>query len=503
MQASVRTIAFRGIDTIEVDVQVHLSNGLPSMTIVGLADKAVAESKERIRAALSSMGLALPPKRIAINLAPADLTKEGSHYDLPIAVGLLVAMGALPADSVDGMVIMGELALDGSITSVYGTLSAAIGAASIGFGLICPQDCGAEAAWGGDINIVAAPSLVALINHIRGEQVLSPPLADAKSSPQDFPNMRDLAGQPMARRALEVAAAGGHNLLMVGPPGAGKSMLAARLPGLLPPLTAAEALEVTMVHSLAGQLGGEGGLIVQRPFRDPHHSSSIAALVGGGTKARPGEVSLAHGGVLFLDELAEWQRGHLDALRQTIETGKAVVSRANHHVTYPAKFQLIAAMNPCRCGYIGDPVRACTRAPNCSKDYLSKISGPMLDRFDMMIEVPEVPIRVLTNQGDNEDSEVVSARINDARRQAATRPLQKDNPINAQLPPDNLEEATKIEKSALKLVEELPDTQGLSARGYHRVLKVARTLADLEASDRVTDIHMKEALQYRKLPIYA
>ncbi|MCE2517273.1 MAG: YifB family Mg chelatase-like AAA ATPase [Alphaproteobacteria bacterium] len=497
MQANIRTMAFNGIDTIDIDVQVHLSNGLPGMAIVGLADKAVAESKERVRAALSSIGLSMPPKRVAINLAPADLSKEGSHYDLPIALGLMVAMGVVPQDSCDGFCVMGELSLDGTITHVTGVLPAAIGASEQGYGLICPQSCGNEAAFAGEIPIIAAPSLTALVAHLRGDQVLSLPEARLSQNTITHPDMADLAGQMVARRVLEITAAGGHNMLMIGPPGAGKSMLAARLPGLLPGLTAREALEVTMIHSVAGTLN-QDGLMWQRPFRDPHHSASVAALVGGGMKARPGEVSLAHGGILFLDELAEWQRPHLDALRQTVESGKAVVSRANHHATYPAHFQLIAAMNPCRCGYLSDAARACSRAPLCSQQYLSKISGPMLDRFDVMIEVPEVPLHVLTNPERNESSAEVLARVMSAREIAGRRPQQKDTPINAQIAPDQIDDVVQLDDRGKKLVTAAAEKQALSARGYHRVLRVARTIADLAGDEVTRHDHLAEALQYRR-----
>ena len=344
MQSFVSTVAYRGIETLDVSVQVHMSNGLPAMAIVGLADKAVAESKERVRAALSSLGLALPAKRIAVNLSPADLLKEGAHFDLPIAMGLLTAMGVLPSDSLSEHIILGELALDGSIRRVAGILPAALHAKGSAKALICPAENGAEAAWAGDLTILASQNLTELINHLRGNQLLAAPVARAEPPPENGPDLADLKGQETARRALEIAAAGGHNLLMIGPPGAGKSMLAARLPSLLPPLTASEALEATMIHSVAGALPASG-LIQQRPFRDPHHSASMASLVGGGQKAWPGEVSLAHRGVLFLDELAEFSRPALDSLRQPLETGDIVIARANHHVRYPARFQLVAAMN--------------------------------------------------------------------------------------------------------------------------------------------------------------
>ena len=499
MQATIRTMAFNGIDTIPVDVQVHLSNGMPGFAIVGLADKAVVESKERVRAALSSMGLSLPPKRIAINLAPADISKEGSHYDLPIALGLMVAMGVVPEDSCQDLAVMGELSLNGNITAVAGVLPAAIGAAAQGLGIICPFDRGVEASYAGEIEVIAAPSLTALINHLRGEQVLAPPKPAPLPQSPSAPDMADLVGQYTARRVIEITAAGGHNLLMMGPPGAGKSMLAARLPGLLPPITAAEALEVTMIHSIAGQLL-EDGLIWHRPFRDPHHSSSVPALVGGGVRARPGEVSLAHGGILFLDELAEWQRPHLDALRQTIETRKAVVSRANHHITYPAKFQLIAAMNPCRCGYLGDPARACARAPICSQQNLAKISGPMLDRFDLMIEVPEVPIHQMLEKTEQESSAIIRERVLAAQDFAARRHLDGSTRLNADLSPDEIDQAVGLDDDALALLHQAGEKQALSARGLHRVLRVARTIADLDGDDQTRSTHLAEALRYRRLP---
>ncbi len=423
--AHVPTVAFQGIDVLPVDVQVQMGPGMPAFTIVGLPDKAVGESRDRVRAALAAIGLALPLKRITVNLAPADLLKEGSHFDLPIALGLLGTMGVLPEDATGGFTVLGERALDGALTRVAGVLPAAIGASAAGTGLICPAASGAEAAWAGTIEIIAAPTLLALINHIKGTQVLNPPQPALAERAADLPDLKDIKGQESAKRALEIAAAGGHNLLMAGPPGAGKSMLAARLPGILPPLTAAEALETSMIHSVAGTLGGAGSmgggrLMQSRPFRDPHHSASLAAMIGGGTRARPGEVSLAHLGVLFLDELPEFARATLEALRQPVESGRAVVARANAHVTYPARFQLIAAMNPCRCGYLDDAAQACSRAPRCAQDYQSKISGPLFDRIDLHVDVPAVSPADLSLPPPAEESAIVAARL------AAARAIQTD-----------------------------------------------------------------------------
>ena len=504
MHASIKTVAFRGIETIPVDVQVHIANGLPSMAIVGLADKAVAESRERVRAALGSIGLALPPKRIAINLAPADVVKEEAHFDLPIALGLLVAMGAVPTDSVAGEMVLGELSLHGGIESVSGALPAALAAVANGLDLICPASCGSEAAWASDLSITAAPDLMSLLNHLRGHQMLPPPRPELLPPSGPAPDMQDLKGQETALRVLEMAATGAHNLLMIGPPGAGKSMLAARLPGLLPPLTPQEALEVTMLHSVAGQLP-QGGLVQSRPYRDPHHSASMPALVGGGARARPGEISLAHGGVLFLDELAEFTKPVLDALRQPLETGHVVIARANHHVSYPARFQLVAAMNPCRCGYLGDPARACSKAPACGRTYSARISGPMLDRFDLIIEVPEVDGKLLLKGTPGETSQQVASWGKLAREFACQHVLDEADALPLDAAAGNRQDVpvSQIDEDARKLLELAIDRQSLSARGFNRVLRVARTIANLDGSSKVARPHLAEALAYRAMPLLA
>ncbi len=502
MVSRVNTVTFLGCEVLEVDVQVQMSAGLPAFSIVGLPDKAVAESRERVRAALSSMGLALPPKRITVNLSPADVLKEGSHFDLPIALGLLSDMGVLPGDELAGYVALGELALDGVVSRVAGVLPAAIHANGRELGLICPAEQGGEAAWAGDIAILSTPSLLGLINHFKGTQVLSPPTARLTGDGPPYPDMVDIKGQESAKRALEIAAAGSHNLLMVGPPGAGKSMLAARLPELLPPLDAAEALEVSMIHSLAGVLT-EGGLSRRRPFRDPHHSASTPALVGGGARAKPGEASLSHLGVLFLDELPEFQRGALEALRQPLETGRVTIARANAHVTYPARIQLIAAMNPCRCGYLDDPAIACARAPRCAQDYQARISGPLFDRIDLHVDVPAVSPADLSLPPPAEGSAQIRGRVETARRIQAKRfaHLPEDRRIRCNAVADGklLEEIATPDEPGRKLLAEASQAMRLTARGYHRVLRVARTLADLDGAADVRRIHVAEALSYRRL----
>lgn len=368
MVARVGTVAFEGVETKPVWAEAQITSGTVAFTIVGLPDKAVAESRERVRAALHSMGLSLPAKRLTVNLAPADLAKEGSHFDLPIALAVLGAMEILPREDLANMLVLGELGLDSSIRPVAGVLPAAMHASANDNCLVCPAECGGEATWAGEIEILAPQTLLQLINHLKGTQLLSRPAKQAQaesiSAERLAPDLSEVKGQETAKRAIEIAAAGGHNLMMIGPPGSGKSMLASCLPGVLPPLSPREALEISMIHSLAGTLP-EGGLIKARPYRDPHHSASLPALVGGGHKVKPGEISLAHNGILFLDELPEFARATLESLRQPLETGEAVIARANAHVSFPARFQLIAAMNPCRCGHLGDPSLECTKAPRC------------------------------------------------------------------------------------------------------------------------------------------
>lgn len=500
MVARVSTVAFQGIEGVPVEVQVMISPGKLLMPIVGLPDKAVAESRERVQAALHASGLSLPPKKVTVNLAPADIPKEGSHFDLAIALGLMAALGAIPGDALADYVVIGELNLDGTLAPVAGALPAAISANALGKGLICPYDSGPEAAWAGpDIDILAPRSLIGLANHFRGTQVMSRPQPAIRALPANLPDLIDIKGQESAKRALEVAAAGGHNLLMVGPPGSGKSMLAARLPSILPPLSAHELLEVSMIHSIAGQLSG-GKLSDRRPFRTPHHSATMAALVGGGLRAKPGEASLAHHGILFLDEFPEFSPQVLDALRQPLETGECVIARANHRVTYPASIQLVAAMNPCRCGMAGQPGHTCARGPKCVSDYQGRISGPLMDRIDIRIDVPAVSAADLIRPRPAEASAVVARRVAAARERQRERFQEAGVPqalTNARCSTALIEKIAEPDAAGLQLLRDAAEKLKFSARGYHRVLKVARTLADLDGSDTVGRIHLAEAISYR------
>ena len=496
----INTLTFNGLEVLNVDLQAQITSGLPNFIIVGLPDKTIAESKERVRAALQSIGTALPAKRILINLAPADMLKEGSHFDLPIALAILAAMGIISADKLKNYMVLGELGLDGSILKVNGVLPAALKAAQQNLGLICPALNGAEAAWAQCQDIIAADNLARLVNHFKGSEIITPPQAQTDITQATYPDMADVKGQESVKRALEVAAAGGHNLLMVGPPGAGKSMLAQRILGILPPLSIQEAIETSMVMSVAGILG-ESGISFERPFRAPHHSASTPALVGGGRKGTPGEISLSHNGVLFLDELPEFNRPTLEALRQPLENKRIEISRVNAHVSYPANFQLIAAMNPCKCGYLGSPDRQCKRAPLCAQEYLAKLSGPFLDRIDIKIDVPAVSPWDLAQAPKGETSAVIQKRVIAARQIQSQRMAQlglKNIFTNAQLSGEALETACLLDDQARELLINFADKYKLSARAYHRTLRLARTIADLQNESKILKLHVAEALSYRQ-----
>ncbi|TCO73870.1 YifB family Mg chelatase-like AAA ATPase [Rhodovulum euryhalinum] len=491
------TVAFEGIEARVVEVQCSVSAGLPAFSIVGLPDKAVSEARDRLRAALVAMGVALPSKRITVNLSPADLPKEGSHFDLPIAVALLAALDVIPRDAAEGTVSLGELSLDGRLVPVVGALPAAMAAAEEDRALLCPRACGAEAAWVGGTQVLAAPDLTAVVRHFTGQAPLAPAEPGEVRTEALSRDLSDVKGQERAKRALEIAAAGRHHMLMVGAPGSGKSMLAARMPGILPPLSPVEALETSMIHSLAGLLD-EGGISRHRPFREPHHTASMAAIVGGGRGAKPGEISLAHNGVLFMDEFPEFPRAVLETLRQPIETGEVVVARANAHMRYPCRFLLVAAANPCKCGYLADPARACARVPQCGEDYLGRISGPLMDRFDLRVEVPPVAYSDLDLPATGERSATVADRVAAARATQTAR--FEGHPgvrVNAEAEGALLEQIATPDPEGRALLAKVAERFGLSARGYHRVLRVARTIADLDGAATVARPHVAEAVSFR------
>ena len=497
MVARTYTVAFEGVEARLVEVQCALAAGMPGFSVVGLPDKAVSEARERVRAALGALSIALPMKKITINLSPADLPKEGSHFDLPIALAVLAAIGIIPPEDIEDCVSIGELSLDGRLIPVVGALPSAMAAAEAERALICPAACGAEAAWVGATQVFAPSKLDAALRHFTGQSPL-PPARPGEVTPDPSPrDLRDVKGQERAKRALEIAAAGRHHLFMVGPPGAGKSMLAARLPGILPPLNAAEALETSMIQSLAGLLS-DGGISRTRPFREPHHTASTAAMIGGGRGARPGEISLAHNGVLFMDEFPEFARTVLDTLRQPIETGEVVVARANAHVRYPCRFLLIAAANPCKCGHFGDAARACSRAPGCAEDYLGRISGPLMDRFDLRIEVPPVGFADLDLPASGDSSATVAARVAAARAvQNARFSAHPATRTNAEAEGAILEQIAGPDAEGRDLLTRAAERFGLSARAYHRILRVARTVADLDGSEHVRKPHLAEAISFR------
>jgi magnesium chelatase family protein len=491
--ARIKTIAFQGLQVSPIDVQVQIATGLPAFNIVGLPDKSIAESRERIRSALTSIGLGLPSERITVNLSPADLLKEGSHYDLPILVGILSAMHILPIKHIEPFIFAGEIALDGSIAKVSGILAIAIYCAQNNLGLICPSGNGEEAAYVENLSLLAPQDLLSLINHFKGISLLTPPTYPVSlCAPNSFANLSEIRGQDLAKRALFLAACGHHHLLLCGPPGTGKSMLASRLPFLLPPLSKTESLEVTAIHSVFGQLNGKS-FVSERPFRSPHHSCSQAALVGGGPKARPGEISLAHRGILFLDELPEFSRHTLEALRQPLETGEISVARANARAIYPAKFHLVCAMNPCPCGHLGNPKKQCSRAPICGEKYLKRLSGPLLDRFDIRVDVNPVGADDLLRPVENSSYGPTVEQVIHVQK------IQKNRQglLNGELSLKQIDEHVKIHSSALNLLVTASERFGLSARSFQRIRKLSRTIADAEESQDVERRHMAEALGLR------
>jgi len=497
MVARAYTVAFEGVEARPVEVQCAVLAGIPGFALVGLPDKAVSEARERVRAALSALAIALPSKRIAVNLSPADLPKEGSHFDLPIALALLAALEILPHDAVEGTTALGELSLDGTLIPVIGALPAAMSAAEEGRILLCPRACGAEAAWVGAVQVIGAGTLGDVVRHFTGDCPIAPAEPGEVHAPSARRDLRDVKGQERAKRALEIAAAGRHHLMMAGPPGSGKSMLAARMPGILPPLSPAEALETSMIHSVAGLIS-EGGISRTRPFREPHHTASMAAITGGGRSAKPGEISLAHNGVLFMDEFPEFPRPVLETLRQPIETGEVMIARANAHVKYPCRFLLVAAANPCKCGHLADPARACARAPLCGEDYLGRISGPLMDRFDLRLDVPPVAFTDLDLPASGATSAHVAARVAAARAVQQARFAHRDDMrLNADAEGEALEEIATPDAEGRALLTRVADRFGLTARGYHRVLRVARTIADLDGSDSVRHPHVAEAVSFR------
>lgn len=491
------TVAFQGVDARLVEVQCAITPGLPAFGVVGLPDKAVSEARDRVRSALSSMAIALPSKRITVNLSPADLPKEGSHFDLPIALALLAALDIIPAEAAQNTLALGELSLDGTLIAVLGALPAAMTAAEADKTLLCPAASGSEAAWVGAAQVIGADGLGNVVRHFTGQSLIVPAKPGEVSAAISTRDLRDVKGQERAKRALEIAAAGRHHLMLVGTPGSGKSMLAARIPGILPPLTPVEALETSMIRSLCGLLDA-GGINRTRPFREPHHTASMAAIVGGGRRAKPGEISLAHNGVLFMDEFPEFPRTVLETLRQPIETGEITVARANAHVKYPCRFMLVAAANPCKCGYLSDPARACARVPLCGEDYLGRISGPLMDRFDLRLDVPPVGFADLDLPASGDCSQTVAARVAAAREVQANRfDAAPGLRQNADAEGAMLEQIATPDAEGRELLLRAAERFGLSARGYHRVLRVARTIADLDRARDVQRPHVAEALSFR------
>ncbi len=502
MVAKIKTLTLLGINEIDINVEVKLSTGIVAFNIVGLPDKAVMEAKERIRATINSIGLSFPAKRLLINLSPADINKEGSYLDLPMALGLLIEMGIIKQELIEKYIVVGELSIDGSINAVNGILPIAMGAVERNLGIICPKNCAQEALWANEnIDIIAVDNLLTLINYLNGVCKIEKPILNKSKKENIYLDLKDVYGQRQGKRALEIAAAGGHNLLMIGPPGTGKSMLAQRISGILPDLTSKEILEINIINSVAGNIYN-GELITKRPFLDPHYSCSVPAMVGGGSKPKPGQISLAHNGILFLDELPEFPRQVLDSLRQPLETGKISVARALQNITFPAEFQLIAAMNPCKCGFYGDATRQCKRGPICAQEYQNKISGPLLDRFDLFIDIPKIDIFKEKQKAiNNENSAKVKERVNFARNIQLERYKNSSNNIkktNASASNEDIKMYMQLNEECENMLKMADKMYNLTLRSYNKIIKVARTIADLNGAKDINENHLAEALMFKK-----